>query len=89
MLLVSELATNAVVHTRAAFDLLVDTSGQAIEISVLDGSPLMPIARAVDPDEPSGRGLTMVQSLADQWGVDRHDQGKRTWFKLAPSPPPE
>ena len=80
-LLVSELATNAVWHAASPFAVLVHVNGR-IRVEVADDSPVRP--RVVEPDEwcESGRGLVLVRSLADDWGVDADGNGKTVWFEV-------
>src|SRR5689334_10906863 len=89
-LLVSELVTNAVKHTRAAFTLTLAVAGGMIEAGVTDGGParwVIPAQRAVlvaaaplvVPE--SGRGLMIVEALSDSWGVTPVGKGKQIWFR--------
>jgi anti-sigma regulatory factor (Ser/Thr protein kinase) len=82
-LLVSELATNAVLHTRAArFTVCLDAAHD-IEIAVLDHDPAHPpCTRATGDEELSGRGLVLVQALSDGWGVATTGGGKVVWTRL-------
>lgn len=49
----------------------------------LDGDPESVIAGAAT----SGRGLLLVHSLADAWGVRAHGVGKSVWFELEAQEP--
>lgn len=54
-----------------------------LEIRVTDGgSPSTPLLRRVPPESISGRGLTIVASLAGQWGVAPDEQGRCVWAWL-------
>jgi hypothetical protein len=33
-------------------------------------------------DGTHGRGLVLVQALADAWGVSAHEVGKSVWYEL-------
>ncbi|MEU1165419.1 ATP-binding protein, partial [Streptomyces sp. NPDC005921] len=44
--------------------------------------PQLPRPRRAAEDEESGRGLLLVRTLADSWGVRPTDEGKTTWFTL-------
>jgi anti-sigma regulatory factor (Ser/Thr protein kinase) len=83
-LLVSELATNCVRHLDSDFTVSIEQTGGAVRVDVADddGSPVR--MRRPRPDEVSGRGLCIVEDLADEWGViDNGDHtGKRVWFTL-------
>ncbi len=85
-LLVSELVSNAVIHSDASgaseIKLCVSRLGQdAIHVEVIDqGSGFTPTPR--DPSQPdAGYGLHLVEMQASRWGVDRHG-GTRVWFEL-------
>lgn len=93
-LLVSELATNALVHGGTGFTLVVRLDGDRLRVSVTDGGEGTPQARRPAPEDLSGRGLLLVGRLADHWGVvPGADDGKTVWFELAvpdrSSPPTE
>jgi anti-sigma regulatory factor (Ser/Thr protein kinase) len=83
LLLVSELVTNAVRHTESdVIQVGVQTDGR-VRVSVTDESPEMPRQQSLGPDEPGGRGLMIVDRLAQAWGVDRlPGDGKRIWVDL-------
>jgi anti-sigma regulatory factor (Ser/Thr protein kinase) len=83
-LLVSELVTNSVTHSKVAggvIELLASISPELVRVEVSDdgeGFDLPPVAH---DDEVSGRGLHLVQELADRWG---RPTGLRTsvWFEI-------
>lgn len=81
----SELATNSVRHADSAFEVGVDRTPDAIRIEVTDAGPGTPVVRAPEPAGPSGRGLYIVEQLADEWGVRRVDGtgAKTVWFTVA------
>ncbi|MEU6218424.1 ATP-binding protein [Streptomyces sp. NPDC047022] len=92
ILLVSELVTNAVVHTGcpAVLRLLLtgmrdDPSGAVagmVRLEVADASARPPEPRHATGDETGGRGLELVDGLADRWGWDQEGVGKRIWCEL-------
>jgi anti-sigma regulatory factor (Ser/Thr protein kinase) len=82
MLLVSELATNAIVHGSSTIRLRVGV-GDDIRIEVRDGSEDAPVVAAVDDLRESGRGLAIVTTLADSWDWAPRPPGKVVWFALA------
>ena len=86
-LMVSELATNGVRHGRTSFDLVVERTTDEIRIEVTDRGGGRPTMRFPGPDEPTGRGLQIVEMLSDEWGVEEDPgSGKTVWFTLsAPS----
>jgi anti-sigma regulatory factor (Ser/Thr protein kinase) len=84
---VSELAVNAVLHTRSgmpggAFAVVLTLTADAIVVTVTDLGPRPPGDRAVvsrpEPGE-GGHGLTLVAALADAYGQTRG----QAWFRMA------
>jgi len=90
-LLVSELATNAVLHAGTDFEVAAQLLGDAVEVSVTDHHPTRTLPQpvmSVDEELEGGRGLFLTSSLAQMWGVDYTSTSKRVWFRLAlPSAP--
>ncbi|MBV9416557.1 MAG: MEDS domain-containing protein [Solirubrobacterales bacterium] len=82
-LVVSELATNSVVHAGTPFSVSVRCDGTAIRIAVHDRSPREPIVRAAGPTARSGRGLRLVAAVARNWGVETAPDGKTVWAELS------
>ena len=86
-LLVSELVTNAVLHGRSGVTLTVAVADGVLEVGVMDRSRILPSPRASAADAPwraeGGRGLRMVDRLADEWGVAALPDGKQVWFRLS------
>lgn len=80
--LVSELVTNAILHARTAFLVSVTIGEDAIRVAVSDGSTDLPAKRSYGSDQPTGRGLHIVDAFADRWGVDPEAPGKTVWFEL-------
>lgn len=80
-LMVSELATNCVRHARTGFELAIEASA-AIRVEVRDGGPGRPTVLHPEPQEPSGRGLQIVQAMSEEWGVVPGASGKTVWFTL-------
>jgi anti-sigma regulatory factor (Ser/Thr protein kinase) len=82
-LLVSELATNAVLHARSEFTVGVTVEGYRVRVEVVDGNSRLPSFATVGPEAYSGRGLMLVQGLSSAWGVDAHaSDGKTIWFEV-------
>jgi serine phosphatase RsbU (regulator of sigma subunit) len=96
ILLTSELCENAVLHSGTGFVVeLVVMDGGAVTVTITDQGPApMELRRAGQParalEDTGGRGLTLVDGVADAWG-SRHDRhGHHVWFTLgtlAPPPP--
>jgi anti-sigma regulatory factor (Ser/Thr protein kinase) len=82
-LMVSELATNCIRHERTSFHITVLGSTREIRVEVTDSGLGTPTMRSPGPDEPSGRGLQIVDMLSDRWGVEPEDpSGKTAWFTM-------
>jgi anti-sigma regulatory factor (Ser/Thr protein kinase) len=82
-LLVSELATNAVLHARSEFAVCVTTAPERIRVEVSDFNSRLPTLVTVPADAYSGRGLMLLQALAGSWGVESHaTEGKTIWFEV-------
>jgi PAS domain S-box-containing protein len=91
VLMLSELATNAVQHAATEFEVVVDVAPDRsrIRVEVSDGAPGFPTPPEQLPDAPHGRGLHIVRALSEAWGVEmRRDRpGKTVWFSLPLSAP--
>jgi anti-sigma regulatory factor (Ser/Thr protein kinase) len=85
-LLTSELVTNAVRHGREAFTVIVRYDGSWLRVEVGDGSPAVPTLTEPGADALGGRGVFLVDRLADRWGTQATADGKRVWFDLAVPP---
>ncbi|KOU54091.1 hypothetical protein ADK55_14900, partial [Streptomyces sp. WM4235] len=86
-LLASELLSNAVNHGCGPIRLRLRHAGRELSVEVCDGSPVLPQARFASSDAESGRGLLLVDSLAEAWGTLPTAEGKAVWFSL-PLPRP-
>jgi PAS domain S-box-containing protein len=83
LLLVSEIVTNALLHAGTEVDLSGRLEGSGVRIEVGDGSTHLPSRRRYAPTSGTGRGLLMLESMVDDWGVTRRDQGKTVWFQIS------
>jgi hypothetical protein len=85
-LVVTELATNAVVHAHSGFRVTLTLRQDVIRISVHDDQPLPAVggtdAVAVLPAAPL-HGLGAVAALAARWGADPAGTGKDVWAELS------
>lgn len=82
-LMVSELATNGVRHGRTSFEVLIERKDDSVRVEVTDRGGGTPAMRFPGPDEPTGRGLQIIDMLAEQWGVEQDEvPGKTVWFTL-------
>ncbi len=79
----SELATNAVRHSREPETATVRYLGDGVRIEVDDGSHTHPEMRDAAADDFGGRGLHVVDAVASAWGVESRPSGKRVWCEIA------
>ncbi|XLE11896.1 ATP-binding protein [Streptomyces sp. Pv4-95] len=84
-LLTSELVTNALVHAKGGA-VVTATLTDRLRVEVRDFVSRRPEPRAPTTDGTSGRGLMLVRSLADAWGIRSHGVGKSVWFELGGGP---
>jgi PAS domain S-box-containing protein len=81
-LLASELVTNALVHAEGPFRINVEPLAGCVRVSVTDASEEEPAVLETDLERPSGRGMFLVETLADRWGTHVAPGGKAVWFEL-------
>lgn len=82
VLIVSELATNALRHAGGGFTVELGADGVITYLAVHDESPSLPRPRTPAPTETGGRGLQIVSAVADDWGVATRGEGKTVWCRL-------
>lgn len=84
VLMMSELATNAIVHAGTGFEVTIDRSPAELRVAVTDVGGGEPQVQTPSSSEPHGRGLQIVTRLADDWGMsDNPDRsGKTVWYVL-------
>jgi anti-sigma regulatory factor (Ser/Thr protein kinase) len=79
--LVSELVTNAVMHTAREAELHIVRRRGTIRVEVRDRDPRVP-ASPPTAGAHGGFGLRIVAAVADAWGCNPLDDGKRVWFEV-------
>ncbi|MFD3667201.1 ATP-binding protein [Streptomyces sp. NPDC058672] len=85
-LMAGELIANAVVHTGAPFVVCVRRAGERLRVEVTDVGVVAPSTTAAGEDAETGRGLFLVEALADAWGVAPDRAGKTVWFEKTVCP---
>ena len=78
-LVVSELASNAVLHARTPFVVRVRSASSGVHIAVFDRDGNQPARKDSEAEAVTGRGLAIVESLAREWGVQHEGNGKWVW----------
>jgi anti-sigma regulatory factor (Ser/Thr protein kinase) len=79
-LMTTELATNCIRHAHTGFELVIDVH-DGVRVEVRDTGSGQPVMLSPTPRSLTGRGLRIVDSLADSWGVTRASEGKAVWFE--------
>jgi serine/threonine-protein kinase RsbW len=91
ILVVSELVANAAVHARTVLEVSMMTDHRSLRLGVrdddrhfprLESAAVPPASSRASSVTESGRGLAIVEGLADEWGVDVLRGGKRVWARL-------
>ncbi len=80
-LLVSELATNALLHSASRFTLTLSAAHGVLRCEVADSGRRTPQVLDAGVSE-SGRGMFLVAALALRWGCHQDGTGKTVWFEL-------
>ncbi|MFJ2111457.1 MULTISPECIES: ATP-binding protein [unclassified Streptomyces] len=92
-LLLSELVTNALRHGSPPgreIGVSLHRADGTLRLEVEDAGDFLPRPRTPGPDDECGRGLALVDALADDWGVaPRRGPGKRVWVMLKVTDPPD
>ncbi|MFI2224347.1 SpoIIE family protein phosphatase [Streptomyces fradiae] len=83
LLVVSELVTNALVHTQGAVRLDLTLAGDRMRIAVTDASPRAPAKPVMaDWESTGGRGLFLVEAMSTSWGSVPVSGGKQVWSEF-------
>ena len=90
-LLTSELVANAILHAGTTVAVIARVTPERLRIEVHDDNPRLPVRKHYSAMSTTGRGLLLVERLAEDWGSEATESGKRVWFELdqAASPRPE
>jgi serine phosphatase RsbU (regulator of sigma subunit)/anti-sigma regulatory factor (Ser/Thr protein kinase) len=82
VLLVSEVVTNALRHTDGQIHLAVWRYQDRMRIEVSDEEERPPVLGVTDLLDEAGRGVPLMDALADRWGTAPRGAGKVVWFEL-------
>ncbi|KNB54227.1 hypothetical protein AC230_03695 [Streptomyces caatingaensis] len=85
VLLLSELVTNAVVHVpegSGGVELALTRTSAHLLAQVTDCGSALPACAPARDDSEGGRGMWLVEQIADQWGHHASPGGKTVWFAL-------
>jgi anti-sigma regulatory factor (Ser/Thr protein kinase) len=88
VLLAGELVTNSVLHaaTGAAHEIVLELiiGADEVRVVVTDGGSLtLPMIQPMDSTRPGGRGLFLVDTLSDRWGMMREGTHEtQVWFEM-------
>ena len=83
LILVAEMATNAMLHARSEFIVSLSFDHATLRLSVRDASSALPALQDPNPDSLSGRGLVLVSAVAERWGTELLADGKVVWAELS------
>jgi anti-sigma regulatory factor (Ser/Thr protein kinase) len=82
-LVATELVTNAIRYGEPPYDLHVRLHASGVVIEVWDSSLVEPMPRPAGPEDEAGRGLLIVEGLADSWGTRRSGTRKAVWCLIS------
>ncbi|WP_181139658.1 SpoIIE family protein phosphatase [Streptomyces sp. Ru71] len=84
LLVVSELVTNALVHTEGQVRLGLTLVNHRLRIAVTDASPRTPVKpTSIGWEATGGRGILLVEAVSDSWGTVPVSGGKQVWSEIA------
>lgn len=83
ILVVSELVTNAVRHAGTGFSVSAEILDEGVLVEVFDRDTRTPVVQGPDGHATGGRGMQIIATIADQWGVQTEERddipGKVVW----------
>lgn len=81
-LVVTELATNAVLHAGSPYEVRLTHAGGVLRIEVADGNTGTPEPQPFSAVDETGRGIVIVAAVSASWGIETQPHGKVTWAEL-------
>jgi anti-sigma regulatory factor (Ser/Thr protein kinase) len=82
----SEIASNAVKHAVSPFRLRISRDHAVLRVTVEDVAPVPPVPRTATDEDFGGRGLAIVERVANRWGCDALSNGKAVWAEFHVDP---
>ena len=82
LLIAHELASNALLHARSAFVVRLRRRDGWLRVEVDDASVQPPRVGPASPSALGGRGLVLVEALAETWGWELRNGGKSVWVEV-------
>lgn len=83
LLVVSELVTNALVHTQGQVQLDLTLINERLRIAVSDTSPRTPVKpTSISWEATGGRGMLLVEAVSAKWGSVPLSGGKQVWSEI-------
>lgn len=79
-LLTSEVVTNAVLHARTALQVGLTHHHDGLMVAVGDRNLALPEQHPYSEQSNGGRGIPILEQLADDWGITTYEGGKTVWF---------
>lgn len=81
-LLTAEVVTNALLHANTRLRVRVRRQGAGVQVEVQDGSEAPPMRLHFSRTATTGRGVGLLDDLADEWGWRPETGGKTVWFRV-------
>jgi len=81
-LLATELVANVVTHVGTPMTLRVHRGPMMMRVELEDPSTAVPVVQHPDSADEHGRGVLLIDNLADAWGVEPRTDGKTVWFEI-------
>ncbi|MFJ8870874.1 SpoIIE family protein phosphatase [Streptomyces sp. NPDC102473] len=87
-LVTGELLVNVLLHTEGGAVLTLEVLPEPvrrIRLSVQDRSSVWPRRRTPGETSTSGRGLLLLDAVAESWGIEPRGEGKAVWCEIGPT----
>ncbi|TDC62003.1 ATP-binding protein [Actinomadura sp. GC306] len=81
-LMAAEGVTNAILHGTGIIAVTVATDGRRLRVDITDDGPARDDSAGAEPRLDHGRGLTVIDALADEWSFEQSPHRTRLWFLI-------